>query len=89
MCEVSLRKNASQSTIVCLLKPYYYMQVKHRESRFLQETTFLILESCFKLSAPNKSIYGPYFVYAFKLCIPLILSPIGSGDPNPNHQETD
>lgn len=89
MWEVSLRKNASQSTIVCLLNPYYYMEVKHEESKFLQEITFLILENCFKLSTLNKSICVPYFVYAFKLCIPLILSLIGSDNPYPNHQGTE
>lgn len=86
MYEVSLRKNASQSTIALLLNPYYYMQVKHKESKFLQETTFLVLQNCFKLNTQNKSLCVLYFVYAFKLRIALILNCIGSD--NPNHQGT-
>lgn len=89
MCEVSLGKNASQSTIVCLLNPYYYMQVKHKESKFLQETTFLILENCFKLNILNKSIHVPYFLYAFKLDTQLILSPMGSDNLNPSCRGAD
>lgn len=60
------------------------MQVKSKQTAFLQEITLLILENCFKLSILNKSVCGPF--YAFKFFILLVFSPINSA--NPNHEGT-